>query len=306
MYSSAYERQFSLLLKILPCLKEQETFALKGGTAINLFYRDFPRISVDIDLTYIPIETRDITVTKMNSTMEHLAAVILKRIPGIKVNKTKSIKHGYIVKLVAFDADSIVKIEPNFIFRGCIGGTKKLAIAKKITQEFGYFVDDILVCSFEDVFAGKLCAALNRQHPRDLFDVKLLLENEKISDSLRQALVIYIACDSKPISEMLNPIKIDIQPLYNREFKDMTINSVPIDELINARDILFKTLRTSLTDNERKFLLSVKLGEPDYSLMSFANLQLLPALQWKILNVAKMDKKKKMLMLNNLREVLEI
>lgn len=56
MARETYEAQVSLLVRILPYVAKEEIFALKGGTAINLFYRDLPRLSIDIDLTYLPIK----------------------------------------------------------------------------------------------------------------------------------------------------------------------------------------------------------------------------------------------------------
>ena len=50
-----YVNQSRLLLQLLPLIKKYPHFALKGGTAINFFIRDFPRLSVDIDLSYIKI-----------------------------------------------------------------------------------------------------------------------------------------------------------------------------------------------------------------------------------------------------------
>jgi len=55
MARERYMRQVALLVRTLPYIARHEAFALKGGTAINLFYRDMPRLSVDIDLTYLPL-----------------------------------------------------------------------------------------------------------------------------------------------------------------------------------------------------------------------------------------------------------
>lgn len=306
MYSKEYKDQFSLLLKILPCLKTQDKFSLKGGTAINLFYRDFPRISVDIDLTYTRIESREDTIRNMNSGLEHLDSLIMERVPGVRINRRLSRNNDYIVKLNVTDNKSIVKIEPNFIFRGTIYPSKNLTISKRITQEFGQFIDDVPMVSFNDVFAGKICAALNRQHPRDLFDIKLLLENEGLSDELRRAFVVYLASDSRPINELLNPNYLDISALYKKEFQDMTAVPVSLDELKDVRKRLIKTLLRSLTEDERRFLISVKAGEPDYSLLPIRDLDQLPALKWKIINIHKMDKRKHAMMIGKLSTILEI
>ena len=54
-FREVYRRQVQLLIRVLPSIAEEACFALKGGTAINLFVRDMPRLSVDIDLTYLPV-----------------------------------------------------------------------------------------------------------------------------------------------------------------------------------------------------------------------------------------------------------
>ena len=54
--TSIYYKQVQLLMDVIPFIAKEETFALKGGTAINLFIQDLPRLSVDIDLTYLPVE----------------------------------------------------------------------------------------------------------------------------------------------------------------------------------------------------------------------------------------------------------
>jgi len=58
MIADIYRSQVELLLRVLPYVAKEKVFALKGGTAINLFVRDLPRLSVDIDLTYLPFEDR--------------------------------------------------------------------------------------------------------------------------------------------------------------------------------------------------------------------------------------------------------
>ena len=54
-FNKKYSDQVALLMSVIPAVAEESCFALKGGTAINLFIRDLPRLSVDIDLTYLPV-----------------------------------------------------------------------------------------------------------------------------------------------------------------------------------------------------------------------------------------------------------
>ena len=275
MYNYFYKNQFSLLLKVLPCLKEIDDFVLKGGTAINLFYRDLPRISVDIDLTYTKILSRDETIKKMNDGLEKLAERITKRVPTAKIQKRYAQNNEYILKLNVIGENSIIKIEPNFVLRGTIHPPEYLTVSNRVTEEFGEYID-----------------------------VKLLLETEGISDILRKTFIVYLACCVRPIHEILNPTHLDISSLYTNQFQDMPTAHISLDELINTRENLIKKLQNELTEVERNFLYSIKQGAPDYSWLPFENLDQLPALRWKILNINKMDKKKHNMMLEKLKKIL--
>ena len=65
-----YLNQTRLLLRVLSDIAAEEVFALKGGTAINLFYRDMPRLSVDIDLVYLPVRERDASLRDIGQDMD--------------------------------------------------------------------------------------------------------------------------------------------------------------------------------------------------------------------------------------------
>lgn len=68
-FLDTYRQQVALLLRVLPFVEEERAFALKGGTAINLFVRDMPRLSVDIDLTWLPVEDRATSLAAINAAM---------------------------------------------------------------------------------------------------------------------------------------------------------------------------------------------------------------------------------------------
>ena len=153
---------------------------------------------------------------------------------------------------------------------------------------------------------SKICAALARQHPRDLFDVKILLENEGITESIRQAFVIYLASNSRPIHEILNPTPNlqNMQKIYDEGFSGMTKNSVPYEQLVETRYSLIKKILNELTSNERKFLVSVKEGEPNWSLIPIPGIDKLPGLAWKGINIKKMEPQKQKDSLEKLKKVL--
>jgi predicted nucleotidyltransferase component of viral defense system len=79
--SEAYRAQVSLLVRVLPLVAEENVFALKGGTAINLFVRDLPRLSVDIDLTYLPVEDRATSLANIDAAIRRIAAGIAENVP---------------------------------------------------------------------------------------------------------------------------------------------------------------------------------------------------------------------------------
>jgi len=82
MKDTVFFKQAELLLRILPLIYKEDVFALKGGTAINFFVRDLPRISVDIDLTYLPVNDRDFALNEIRSILLRISEGIKRSIPG--------------------------------------------------------------------------------------------------------------------------------------------------------------------------------------------------------------------------------
>ena len=80
-----YKKQVALLIRIMPSVYRIKDFAVHGGTAINLFHKNMPRYSVDIDLTYIPIQEREESLKTISEHLKTLKANIEKSVPGIKV-----------------------------------------------------------------------------------------------------------------------------------------------------------------------------------------------------------------------------
>ena len=69
-------RQVKLLVQTLPHIAKVQQFALKGGTALNLFIHDLPRLSVDIDLTYIPVNQRETALKEIKDSLSKIASDI--------------------------------------------------------------------------------------------------------------------------------------------------------------------------------------------------------------------------------------
>lgn len=301
MFDPRYDAQVRLLLRCLPEISQHPCLALKGGTAINLFVQDLPRVSVDIDLTYLPLKPRREALQEIHGTLRTLKASIEQRVPGSRVRESRS-RH-YVVKLLVSTNDAMVKIEPNLILRGSVHAPEDRDLCLTAQERFGAFVS-VQMLSTADLYGGKLCAALDRQRPRDLFDVKLLLDDTGITPEIRRAFVVYLAGHDRPMNELLAPKLKDIGRLYVDQFVGMTRNEVSLDDLLQIQRDLANTLVRALDDAEREFLVSIKRGEPEWDRLGIEHLAQLPAIQWKLINVRKMDPVKHKAALDRLIEVL--
>lgn len=303
MKDSPYFKQAQLMLRVLPHVATEKHFALKGGTAINLFVRDMPRLSVDIDLTWLPLEPRDAALENIGQALRRIADAIRRTVPGATVQEGRARGMEHASKLAVSTADATIKIEPNLVIRGAVfpNEERELCAPAEELFELSASANTLAVA---DLYGGKLCAALDRQHPRDLFDVKILLENEGVTDDIRRAFVVYLASHDRPMSELLDPVRKDFRHVYEREFAGMVAEHVEYDELAEVRERLINTIRTTLTENEKKFLLSIKRGQPDWRLMPVASIDQLPAIQWKLMNIRKMKKEKHEQSMDRLRKAL--
>jgi predicted nucleotidyltransferase component of viral defense system len=181
-----YRRQAALLVKAIPLVAVETCFALKGGTAINLFVRDMPRLSVDIDLTYLPIADRVASLREIDAGMRRIAVSLGRGIPAARVSPITLQGENCVTKLIVRAEAVQIKIEVTPVLRGCVYKPAIRTVSAPVEDQFGFA--EIQVVSFPDLYAGKIVAALDRQHPRDLFDVRDLLSNEGIDDPAAQGL----------------------------------------------------------------------------------------------------------------------
>ncbi len=228
---------------------------------------------------------------------------ILRYMNGSKVEEKRT-RDGQLTKLF-IERDNVgIKIEPNMVLRGSIYPVIYRNLDEKAQQLLEMSLTDVCLLSVADLYAGKICAALDRQHPRDLFDIKVLYETFGITNEIRQAFVGYLAGNNSPIHELLAPNSIDLSRVFREEFLGMTNLKVGYDELLKVRKKLINDICENLTDDERKFLLSIKLGEPDWGLMDGLPLKDLPSIQWKLINIKKMSKKKHQILVDKLKKTL--
>ena len=293
MRNSQFFKQADLLVQVMPFVNAEACFALKGGTAINFFVRDFPRLSVDIDLVYLPVEDRQTTLRGIDAALQRIAAKIRRAMPGVQVREQKLASENLLIKLtVRATGGAEVKIEPNTVLRGSLHPTTDRNLTPKAVKEFGRSAT-MRVVSLPDLYGGKLCAALDRQHPRDLFDVHGLFQNEGITDDIRRAFVIFLASHDSPMSELLTPNRKDLKKVFADQFEGMTLDPVPLAVLEETRERLITQINADLTSAEREFLLSLKRLEPKWELLGLPGVERLSGPQWKLYNLRKMDAAKR-------------
>ncbi|MEM7746739.1 MAG: nucleotidyl transferase AbiEii/AbiGii toxin family protein [Pseudomonadota bacterium] len=275
-----YAAQVQLLVDVLPAVAAEGAFALKGGTAINLLYRDLPRLSVDIDLTYLPVQDRGTSLAGINVAMDRISerggigTIGSSRIAG---------GGGGATRVLFQRGAATVKVETSPVTRGVVFEPDRRRVSSAVEDAFGFA--ETAVVSFEDLYGGKIVAALDRQHPRDLFDIKQLYENEGLTDDLFRSFLVYLASSGRPPHELLNPNLRDLEAVFAKEFDGMTVLPVTVDELGAARDILIQDIRGRLSGRAAEYLFGLADGEPDFDLIGLPDAAGLPAIRWKLQNV---------------------
>jgi len=274
--NQGYIKQVSLLLDVLPEVAKEDCFALHGGTAINLFIRNLPRLSVDIDLTYVHTLDRNEALTEISKALDRIQSRIEKLVARIKVeHKTDA------CKLQISKDGAIVKVEVNMVARGLISQPERLVLCNAAQEHFGTFCV-VPVVPFEQLYGGKVCAGLDRQHPRDIFDVKFLLENEGFTAEVKTGFIYSLLGSNRPVHELLQPNLIDQKIAFEQQFKGMSQTCFTYDDYANTRGLLIKTINECLSETDKRFLLSFNLLEPDWSVYDFENF---PSIKWKLKNL---------------------
>jgi len=301
-FSENYRQQVALLVRAIPAIAKESCFALKGGTAINLFVRDLPRLSVDIDLTYLTLLPRERSLGAIDKAMKRISAHLTKEIQGARV-QTSSVE-GNVNKLVLRQGNVQIKVEVTPVLRGCAYTPELRAVAPAVEEDFGFA--EMKVVSFADLYAGKIVAALDRQHPRDLFDVRELLANEGVTNELREAFIVYLMSHNRPMAEVLAVRPKDITREYETNFQGMTADPVSLEELLQARTDITNAIIGGMPDRHRQLLVGFEAGEPDWSLLQIPRASKLPAIKFRQLNFDKLAKNRRIANVRQLADVLGI
>jgi hypothetical protein len=285
-----YYRQVELLVRVLPLVAKIDGFALKGGTALNLFMQDLPRLSVDIDLVYLPLEERSVALSAITRGLGDLSQRIGGVHRGARVTMVPG-DQGECQRLQVRYGDAQIKIEVSPVMRGSVLPPQVLPVRAAVEEAFGYVEANVL--DRDELYAGKLVAALDRQHPRDLFDIKMLFDGEGIAERLVDLFVIYLASSNRPMAELLSPNPLPLPRVFEQQFQGMALVPVTCEELEFTRRYLFDHVVGWLSDEQKRFLLSFKAGEPEWEHLAYPDAQELPAVQWKLQNIRRLPSGKR-------------
>ena len=297
-----YRRQVELLVRTLPHVACEKCFALKGGTAINLFIRDLPRLSVDIDLTYLPVAERPRSLADIEAALHRIARRIEEALTFARVQTGTLRKEGTVSKLFVRERGTQIKIEVTPVLRGCVFEAEEGAVSNAVEEQFGFAA--IHVVSLPDLFAGKLVAALDRQHPRDLFDIHGLLSNEGIDDRLRTAFIVYLVSHHRPIERLLAPVRRDMREEFERGLAGMMESPVALEVLVRTREELVAAIVGRMPDAHKDFLRSYARVEPRWSLLEVPDVSSLPAVEWRMRKLAQLSEEERSTMFQRVEAAL--
>jgi predicted nucleotidyltransferase component of viral defense system len=273
-----YKEQVRLLLRILPVIYKEQDFAVHGGTAINLFIKDLPRYSVDVDLTYIHLDSRKESLQKINKILTAISMQLTRVVPGIHIRPVPN-------KLLCTLGRSTVKIEVNGIKRGIIGPTLELPLCNKAQEEFGMYCNARIV-PLSQLYGGKIAAALSRQHPRDMFDLSYMDENK--IDNLKRGFMFALLGSDKPVVESLSPNTINQQEALENQFRGMTDAPFSYEDYKRTREKLITYVNSTLSGEDKAFLVGFEEGTPQWENSGYSDLRDFPAVNWKLLNINKL------------------
>ena len=280
--NDVYRRKVELLLRILPFVTDEECFAIHGGTAINLFVKNLYRLSVDIDVTYIPIEDRNTSLGHINDALMRIADRVKSRFRDIRI-----IAHIDISKITCESRGCQVKIEVNQTKRGLVCGEATLCpLCEKAQDLFGMEVDARIV-SIPQLYGGKISAALSRQHPRDIFDISQM---DFSVEDVKEGLIFCLLGSDRPIHESFAPNLIDKRDAMERQFAGMSEIPFTYEEFESTRDKLIRDVNLAMTEEDKRFLIRFEELTVDWNDTVYSDFRDYPSVKWKIQNLQKLKK----------------
>ncbi len=278
-----YLQQVKLLVRVIPYIAQESCFALKGGTAINLFYREMPRLSVDIDLVYLGLEKRQEALSNIRTALANISGKLAKA--GMQAEIKGSEDH---LKLIVSDGQASIKVEPNPIIRACLLPPEERSLAPSVEKEFGFA--SMKVLSPAELFGGKMCAALDRQHPRDLFDVAFMLKEGHRIPNLFDGFVSLLFSHARPALDLLDARPKNQLDLYSKEFQGMTDLPFSYQDHIDSFSQLLRFVQEGISTYQ-DFILKFFALEPIQESPLPVGWERLPAIQWKRENLMTLKQK---------------
>lgn len=285
LLDARYAAQVRLLVQVIPYVAAERCFALKGGTAINLFVRDLPRLSVDIDLAYLSNADRRQALSDVRLALQRIADAIVRGLP--QVVATVQANRDDELRVLVRSPLAQIKVEVSPVIRGTVHVPQERDVVALVEDEFGFAA--ISVVSLPDLYGGKICAALDRQHPRDLFDVMLMLREEGLTREIFEGFLVYLISHRRPMSELLAPRWKPLAGIFQAEFAGMTREPVTLEQLESTRQEMLVALWRQFSAQDAAFLLSLKRGNPDWASLPLTGVDQLPAVQWKLRNITGMS-----------------
>ncbi len=281
----SYVDTVRLMLEAAPDVFQSSRFAMKGGTALNLFVQDMPRLSVDIDVVFVAHKTgRETALAEIAAELAAIQRRFTSRGIGAEVVSSKT---GDETKLIARRGREEVKIEINHVFRGTLLPVEHRPLVKAASDLFTTSLS-VPTLAVAELYGSKLVAAMDRQHPRDLFDVHGMFLRFGLTPEIVECFVGYLAGHNRPVHEVLYSRDIGLALPFENEFAGMEREPVTVPELEAARTRLRRELLAALTAAHKRFLLGLVAGVPPWEAMACRHLAELPAIQWKLQNLARL------------------
>ena len=272
--------------------------ALKGGTALNLFVFDVPRLSVDIDLNYVGAEDREAMLEERPKLEEAVQAVFsrqdlgVRRIPQDHAGGKWSLRYP-----TAAGQSGRIDVDINYMYRVPLWPTTTM----DSHWLGGWRATGIPVMDIHELAAGKVAALLSRRRARDLFDSRQVLSMRGLDlQRLRMAFVVYGAMvrrDWRTVSDQ--DVAFDPSELSGQLVPALRIGAVQVPDAIGYGNNLVDECRKALdallpfNDAERAFLdLLLEEGKIDAALLTpdgvlQERIQAQPLLEWKAQNVRR-------------------
>lgn len=280
MNASPYDAQTALMVRCIPAVAPESDFALKGGSALNLFEFDLPRLSIDIDLAFVPVLGRADTLRRADAALGRIADRLARL--GVRTTRTVAPEAP---KLLCMDGTARIKIEPNLVLRGTVFPVRQMHVAPAVEERFGFAEAPVL--SRGELVGGKLCAALDRQHPRDLFDAARIAAAGFLDDEARLGFLVAALSHNRPLHELLAPRPQNRRDVFESQFRGMTRAPFSYAGHEAAFRALSAFVRDWFTAGERAYCRAfVALENPSEPPVS--GLDALPAIRWKLENLKRL------------------